>query len=120
MIIFYFQIIQKDANVVVIALAGRCLAGLAKGLKKKFQTYASACIPTLLEKFKEKKQNVVLAIREAIDAIYLTVRSYTCNKNCNVQNNYYSYSLLVVNQYVLFVVFIQPSIGYGVAFLLLL
>lgn len=57
----------------VIAVAGKCLCGLANGLKKKFSPYALACIPTILEKFKEKKQNVVTAMREAIDAIYPSV-----------------------------------------------
>lgn len=46
---------------------------LANGLKKRFETYASACILPLLEKFKEKKQNVVLPLRDAVDAIYLSV-----------------------------------------------
>lgn len=68
------KIIDKDSNVVVVALAGRCLGGLAAGLKRKFQPYAIACISSLLEKFKEKKQNVVQAVKDAIDAIYLTVR----------------------------------------------
>lgn len=67
------KIIQKDSNVLCTALAAKCLTGLASGLKKRFQPYASACVSTLLEKFKEKKQNVVLANREAIDAVYLTV-----------------------------------------------
>ncbi|XP_049825977.1 protein mini spindles isoform X2 [Aethina tumida] len=66
------KIVQKDSNVVVVALAGRCIALLASGLKKRFQTYSGACVPALLEKFKEKKQNVVTAIRDAIDAVYLT------------------------------------------------
>lgn len=57
----------------VIAVAGKCMTGLANGLKKKFSPYALACIPTILEKFKEKKQNVVTAMREAIDAIYPSV-----------------------------------------------
>lgn len=64
---------QKDSNVVCVAIAGRCLAGLANGLKKKFQPYASFCISVILEKFKEKKQNVVSSLKEAIDAVYLTV-----------------------------------------------
>ncbi|XP_063227944.1 protein mini spindles [Bacillus rossius redtenbacheri] len=64
------KIITKDTNVMVIAVAGKCLAGLANGLKKRFQPYAGACIPAILEKFREKKQNVVLSLREAIDAIY--------------------------------------------------
>lgn len=67
------QVIQKDSNVLVVAIAARCLAGLATGLKKRFQPYALTCIPAFLEKFKEKKQNVVSALRDAIDAAYLTV-----------------------------------------------
>lgn len=59
----------------VVAVAGKCLTGLANGLKKKFSPYALACIPTILEKFKEKKQNVVTNMREAIDAIYPSVSS---------------------------------------------
>ena len=58
----------------VIAVAGKCLAGLANGLQKKFSPYALACIPTILEKFKEKKQNVVTSMCEAIDAVFLAVR----------------------------------------------
>ncbi|CAG9862957.1 unnamed protein product [Phyllotreta striolata] len=66
------KVIQKDSNVVCVAIAGRCIGGLAAGLKKKFQTYAGFCVPTILDKFKEKKQNVVTALREAGDAVYLT------------------------------------------------
>lgn len=64
------KVITKDTNVVLVALAGKCLAALAKGLSKKFQPYAVVCISGLLEKFKEKKANVVQALRDAIDAIY--------------------------------------------------
>lgn len=66
------KVVQKDSNVICVALAAKCIAQIAVGLKKRFHTYASACIPALLEKFKEKKQNVVLACREAIDAVYTT------------------------------------------------
>ncbi|XP_017785300.1 PREDICTED: cytoskeleton-associated protein 5 [Nicrophorus vespilloides] len=66
------KIIQKDSNVIVVALAARCMANIASGLKKRFQSYASACIPALLEKFKEKKQNVVTSVRDAADAVYLS------------------------------------------------
>ncbi|KAH8294844.1 hypothetical protein KR018_003531 [Drosophila ironensis] len=66
------KVITKDSNVVLVATAGKCLALLAKGLAKRFSTYASACVPSLLEKFKEKKPNVVTALREAMDAIYLS------------------------------------------------
>lgn len=64
------KVITKDTNVVLVALAGKCLALLAKGLAKKFQPYAVACVGGILEKFKEKKANVVQALRDAMDAIY--------------------------------------------------
>ncbi|XP_070169213.1 protein mini spindles isoform X2 [Polyergus mexicanus] len=67
------KIISKDSNVVVVTLAGKCLAGLATGLKKRFQPYATACLPTVLEKFREKKQTVVQALRELVDAIYESI-----------------------------------------------
>ncbi|XP_071485290.1 cytoskeleton-associated protein 5-like [Diadema antillarum] len=62
--------IAKDTNVMIVALAGKCMAGIAIGIRKKFSPYAVACISTILDKFKEKKPNVVAAMREAIDAIY--------------------------------------------------
>lgn len=64
------KVITKDSNVVLVALGGKCLAMLAKGLGKKFNTYTGACVPAVLEKFKEKKSNVVAALRDAIDAMY--------------------------------------------------
>ncbi|XP_033245413.1 protein mini spindles isoform X4 [Drosophila miranda] len=66
------KVITKDSNVVLVALAGKCVAMLAKGLVKRFSNYASGCVPSLLEKFKEKKPNVVAALREAMDAIYMS------------------------------------------------
>lgn len=64
------KVLTKDTNVVLVAMAGKCMACLAKGLAKKFSPYAGACASGILEKFKEKKANVVTALREAIDAIY--------------------------------------------------
>lgn len=70
----FIQIITKDANVIVVALAAKCVGQLATGLRKKFTQYSSMIITPLLEKFKEKKTNVVTALREAVDAVFLTVR----------------------------------------------
>ncbi|XP_014225605.1 protein mini spindles isoform X1 [Trichogramma pretiosum] len=67
------KIVAKDSNVVVVTLAVKCMAGLAGGLKKRFQPYALTCLPAILEKFKEKKQTVVVALRECADAIFLSV-----------------------------------------------
>uniref|UniRef100_A0A1A8N3F8 Cytoskeleton associated protein 5 n=1 Tax=Nothobranchius pienaari TaxID=704102 RepID=A0A1A8N3F8_9TELE len=66
------KVVGKDANVMLVSLAAKCLAGLATGLRKKFGTYAGQVVPTILEKFKEKKLQVVQALQEAIDAIFLT------------------------------------------------
>ncbi|GFO33537.1 cytoskeleton-associated protein 5 [Plakobranchus ocellatus] len=66
-------VISKDTNVMLVALAGKTLAGIAKGLRKKFQPYASATVSAVLEKFKEKKATVVAALREAIDAAYHSI-----------------------------------------------
>ncbi|NXC96613.1 CKAP5 protein, partial [Certhia familiaris] len=65
-------VVGKDTNVMLVALAAKCLAGLATGLRKKFGQYAGHVVPTILEKFKEKKPQVVQALQEAIDAIFLT------------------------------------------------
>ncbi|XP_078139030.1 cytoskeleton-associated protein 5 isoform X2 [Centroberyx gerrardi] len=66
------KVVGKDANVMLVTLAAKCLAGLAAGLRKKFGTYACHVVPTILEKFKEKKPQVVQALQEAIDAVFLT------------------------------------------------
>ncbi|XP_066439476.1 cytoskeleton-associated protein 5-A isoform X2 [Eleutherodactylus coqui] len=66
------KVVGKDTNVLLVALAAKCLAGLAAGLRKKFGSYAGLVVPTILEKFKEKKPQVVQALQEAIDAIFLT------------------------------------------------
>lgn len=68
--------VTKDSNVVVVTLAIKCLAAIANGLKKRFQPYSVACISSLLEKFKEKKTTVVAALREAVDACFISVSAF--------------------------------------------
>ncbi|XP_063608453.1 cytoskeleton-associated protein 5-like isoform X1 [Penaeus indicus] len=88
------KIIGKDTNVMIVAVAAQCLTGLAKGLKKKFSPFALSFTETILEKFKEKKVNVVTALREAIDAVFQatniesiqeTVSGALANKNPQVK-----------------------------------
>ncbi|KAL4225289.1 Cytoskeleton associated protein 5 [Mactra antiquata] len=67
------KVVAKDTNVMMVALGAKCLAGLATGLRKKFSPYASSCVQVYLDKFKEKKLMVVTALREAIDAAYLSI-----------------------------------------------
>uniref|UniRef100_A0A8C7CBE5 Cytoskeleton associated protein 5 n=1 Tax=Oncorhynchus kisutch TaxID=8019 RepID=A0A8C7CBE5_ONCKI len=66
------RVIGKDTNVILVSLAAKCLAGLAFGLRKNFGTYAGNVVPTILDKFKEKKPAVVQSLQEAIDAVFLT------------------------------------------------
>ncbi|KAK6291203.1 hypothetical protein J4Q44_G00384010 [Coregonus suidteri] len=66
------RVIGKDTNVVLVSLAAKCLAGLASGLRKKFGTYACQVVPTILDKFKDKKPAVVQSLQEAINAVFLT------------------------------------------------
>ncbi|XP_064423215.1 cytoskeleton-associated protein 5 isoform X2 [Latimeria chalumnae] len=66
------KVVGKDTNVMLVSLAAKCLGGLASGLRKKFGTYAGHVVPTFLEKFKEKKPQVVQALQDAIDAVFLT------------------------------------------------
>lgn len=73
-IVHLLQVITKDSNVLVVALAGNVLTGLAKGLRKKYGPYASVSLAAIFEKFKEKKLNVVTSLREASDSIFVTVR----------------------------------------------
>jgi cytoskeleton-associated protein 5 len=62
--------VAKDANVNIVISAAKCIAGIAKGIRKDFNKYALVAIEPCMERFKEKKQNIVDALREAIDAIY--------------------------------------------------
>ena len=82
------KIIAKDSNVLVIALAAKCLSSVANGLKKRFHPYASSCIPVLFEKFKEKKQNVVQNLREALDAIFISVSSLKFDQKISFKQNF--------------------------------
>jgi cytoskeleton-associated protein 5 len=94
------QVISKDTNVMIVSVAGRCVEGLAKGLRKGFQSYAVAITVAMLEKFKEKKQNVVSALRDAVDAVYQTtslaalleeILPFLDNKNPSVKAETLSY-----------------------------
>ena len=57
------KFIAKDTNVMLVALAAQCLAGIAKGLRQGFRQHAASSLPVVLEKFKEKKANVVAALK---------------------------------------------------------
>ncbi|CAJ0930957.1 unnamed protein product, partial [Mesorhabditis belari] len=67
------KLLGKDANINVAALAAKCLGGVAFGLRKKFGPHASGLLPTILEKFKEKKPLLRDPLVECIDRVGATV-----------------------------------------------
>lgn len=58
-----------DVNVLVVVLSVGCLEAMAHGLRANFAPYRNTTLSALLEKAKEKKQNVVDAIRSALDSL---------------------------------------------------
>ena len=86
------KFISKDTNVMLVALAAQCAAGLAKGLRGNFKQASQQILPVCLEKFKEKKLNVVTGLRDAVDAVYpiLNVEG--------IQESGYSRSLTILLQ----------------------
>ncbi|EPY49739.1 TOG Alp14 [Schizosaccharomyces cryophilus OY26] len=65
--------IVKDANVMVVMNAANCITALAKGLRSNYSKYAITSIQALLERSKEKKQNVVETLSSAMDAACETI-----------------------------------------------
>lgn len=59
---------MADANIVCVILAARSIEQLASGLRASFARYKPIVVPALLERTKEKKQNVVDALTGALDA----------------------------------------------------
>ena len=66
----------------LVALAAQCLAGLGKGLRTNFKNGAAHLLPVCLEKFKEKKINVVNALNEAVDALYPCLGIEAVQEDC--------------------------------------
>eukprot|EP00049_Salpingoeca_infusionum_P004592 m.81407 g.81407 ORF g.81407 m.81407 type:complete len:2144 (-) comp12634_c2_seq1:1600-8031(-) len=65
------RVVGSDTNVINVALAAQCIAAMAKGLRDRFSPLAPIVFETLLLKFKEKKLNVVKALHEALDAVFV-------------------------------------------------
>lgn len=80
----YDEVIQglaksmKDANVAVVTVAANCITVLAKGLRKSFAKYRSRVLAPIMERLKEKKQSVVEALGQALDAVFLSTGFSEC------------------------------------------
>ena len=69
---------MSDANVMCVMAAAVCLEHLAKGLMKSFARFKDVVVPPILERLKERKQNVTDALGGALDAVFTTVRTLSC------------------------------------------
>ncbi|ORX61016.1 ARM repeat-containing protein [Piromyces finnis] len=62
---------MTDPNILCVTLAANCIEKIAKGLRNSFSSYKNMVMDPLLEKLKEKKQSVIDAISNALDAVYI-------------------------------------------------
>lgn len=69
---------MKDANVAVVVTAANCVELLAKGLKKSFNKYRKDIMNAMMERLKEKKQNVTDALGNALDAAFASSNIADC------------------------------------------
>ena len=72
------QVVDKDTNILLVVIAVKIVGKLAAGLRKKFQPYAVLMLESLFARFKEKKANVIQALKESTDIVAETV-SYSVN-----------------------------------------
>lgn len=68
---------MTDANINCVIAAANCIEALAKGMMGKFAKFREVIVNPMLERLKERKQNVTDAIGNALDAVFSTV----CVKN---------------------------------------
>ncbi len=65
---------MSDANIQCVMVAAQIIEGLSKSIGTPFGKHRAAMVPPMLERFKERKQNVVDAIGQGLDAFFQTVR----------------------------------------------
>jgi hypothetical protein len=57
----------------VLILAANIVEKMAHGIKSSFGQYKNIILPPLLERMKEKKPSVLIALRNAVDALFQCV-----------------------------------------------
>lgn len=63
------NLISKDANIIVVCLAVKCVMHFAEKLGGDFAQYSLKVFRALVEKLKERKPCVVQTLRQALDAV---------------------------------------------------
>ena len=66
---------MTDANINCVMTAANCLEALAKGMMSNFGRFREVVVPPMLDRLKERKQNVTDAIGNALDAAFASVIS---------------------------------------------
>lgn len=61
---------MKDANILCVSVAANCVEAFANGLRNEFARYKPIVLGPMLERFKEKKANVVDALSRACNAVF--------------------------------------------------
>lgn len=69
---------MKDANIMVVIVAANCVEAIAKGLRKGFGKYRSTIMGPMMERLKEKKQNVADALGAGLDAVFVSTSLSEC------------------------------------------
>ncbi|KAG8823574.1 Microtubule-associated protein, microtubule dynamics during spindle orientation, partial [Serendipita sp. 399] len=64
---------MSDANIMCVMAAAACIEGLAKGLGTPFGRYREIIVTPMIDRLKERKQNVTDALGQALDAVFATV-----------------------------------------------
>jgi cytoskeleton-associated protein 5 len=90
--------IQTDSNILVVIAAANCIGAITKSLRNSIKNFKmDTMIPALLERCKEKKANVLDALRDALDAQVLgfsgslieildCISGFLSHKNPSVKN----------------------------------
>ncbi|KIO34814.1 hypothetical protein M407DRAFT_63913 [Tulasnella calospora MUT 4182] len=63
---------MTDANIQCVIAAAQVIEGLSKGVGQPLGKHRASIVPPMLERFKERKQNVVDAIGQGLDAFFVT------------------------------------------------
>ncbi|KAJ9129868.1 ARM repeat-containing protein, partial [Coniochaeta hoffmannii] len=77
---------MKDANIMVVMLAAQCIEVLAKGLRKSYGKYRATVMQPIMERLKEKKQNVTDALSNALDAVFLSTSLTDCMEDISAHS----------------------------------
>ena len=64
------KIIEKDTNVMIVAKAIECVGYFAVGLRNEYHSVSKDMFPLVIERLKEKKQFVLTAAHQSLDAIF--------------------------------------------------